>query len=83
MRLMHSVHMTVVTLAAAALGGAVFLMPASPGGAEHHEGSLANFDSEGNLLRPEGYREWVFVGTPLTPNDMNGGMAVLGGYFTL
>ena len=29
------------------------------------------FDKEGNLLRPEGYREWVYIGTPLTPNDMN------------
>ena len=29
----------------------------------------------GQLLRPEGYREWVYVGTPLTPNDMNGGEA--------
>lgn len=27
------------------------------------------------LSRPTGYREWVYVGTPLTPNDMNGGKA--------
>jgi len=27
------------------------------------------------LVRPEGYREWVFVGEPVTPNDMNGGKA--------
>ncbi|ETX01162.1 MAG: hypothetical protein ETSY1_08485, partial [Candidatus Entotheonella factor] len=34
------------------------------------------FDQEGNLLRPGvGYREWIYVGTPLTPNDMNGGKA--------
>lgn len=34
------------------------------------------FDEEGNLLRPGvGYREWIYVGTPLTPNDMNGGKA--------
>jgi len=29
----------------------------------------------GQLERPVGYREWVFVGTPLTPNDMNDGKA--------
>lgn len=29
------------------------------------------FDADGNLERPEGYREWVYIGTPLTPNDMN------------
>ena len=27
------------------------------------------------LVRPTGYREWVYVGTPVTPNDMNNGKA--------
>jgi hypothetical protein len=31
--------------------------------------------SEGELQRPTGYREWIYVGTPVTPNDMNGGKA--------
>lgn len=30
---------------------------------------------DGKLIRPTGYREWVYVGTPLTPNDMNDGKA--------
>lgn len=29
----------------------------------------------GQLERPQGYREWVYVGTPVTPNDMNNGKA--------
>ena len=29
------------------------------------------FDTDGKLIRPEGYRKWVYIGTPLTPNDMN------------
>ncbi len=29
----------------------------------------------GELSRPMGYREWIFVGTPVTPNDMNNGKA--------
>jgi len=29
----------------------------------------------GELQRPTGYREWVYVGTPVTPNDMNDGKA--------
>jgi hypothetical protein len=29
------------------------------------------FNEKGHLNRPEGYREWVYVGTPLTPNDLN------------
>ncbi len=37
--------------------------------------SYAKFNDKGELLRPEGYREWVYVGTPVTPNDMNGGKA--------
>jgi hypothetical protein len=30
---------------------------------------------EGQLERPTGYREWVYVGTPVTPNDLNDGKA--------
>jgi len=29
----------------------------------------------GELQRPMGYREWIYVGTPVTPNDMNDGKA--------
>lgn len=29
----------------------------------------------GTLKRPTGYREWIYVGTPVTPNDMNDGKA--------
>ncbi|MCH4292911.1 cytochrome P460 family protein [Shewanella sp. 3B26] len=37
-------------------------------------GDYYSFD-KGELLRPTGYREWVYVGTPVTPNDMNNGKA--------
>lgn len=30
---------------------------------------------EGELVRPTDYRRWVYVGTPVTPNDMNNGKA--------
>ena len=30
---------------------------------------------DGELQRPTGYREWIYVGTPVTPNDMNDGKA--------
>jgi hypothetical protein len=72
----HDTPLKATSLAAlAAIVVAAFLFPANQGVAEHHAGSVAKFDAEGNLLRPTGYREWVFVGTPLTPNDMNGGKA--------
>ena len=31
-----------------------------------------SFNAEGELLRPDfRFREWVYVGTPLTPNELN------------
>ena len=33
------------------------------------------YTAGGELIRPEGWRKWVYVGTPLTPHDMNGGKA--------
>lgn len=35
----------------------------------------ASFNADGTVNRPEGYRQWVFVGTPLTPNALNNGKA--------
>ena len=32
-------------------------------------------DGKLELLSPDDYRRWVFVGTPLTPNDLNNGKA--------
>jgi hypothetical protein len=42
--------------------------------AEHHQYS-AQFTADGDLIRPAGWREWVFVGSPVTPNSLNGGAA--------
>jgi hypothetical protein len=35
----------------------------------------ASFTNDGKLIRPAGWREWIFVGSPLTPNSLNGGAA--------
>ncbi len=40
-----------------------------------HAGEAFRINDKNELVRPEGYREWVFVGTPVTPNDMNNGKA--------
>lgn len=37
--------------------------------------SYLKFNEKGELLRPTGYREWIYIGAPLTPNDMNNGKA--------
>jgi hypothetical protein len=34
-----------------------------------------SFTADGKLKQPVGYRSWVYVGTPVTPNDMNDGEA--------
>jgi hypothetical protein len=36
---------------------------------------VAQFNAQGELIRPADYREWVFVGAPVTPNALNNGKA--------
>lgn len=33
------------------------------------------YDTQGLLLRADGWRKWVFIGAPLTPNSLNDGAA--------
>jgi cytochrome P460 len=35
----------------------------------------ATYSGKGELQMPKNYRQWVFVGAPVTPNDMNNGKA--------
>lgn len=35
----------------------------------------AYFSADGKMNQPTGYRKWPYIGTPLTPNDQNGGEA--------
>lgn len=44
-------------------------------GNAHAGKSFARFNSDDQLIRPTGYREWVFIGAPLTPNELNNGKA--------
>jgi hypothetical protein len=37
--------------------------------------ALVEFTADGKLKQPVGYRKWMYIGTPLTPNDMNDGEA--------
>jgi hypothetical protein len=36
---------------------------------------LPEYTAAGDLILPKNFREWVYVGSPLTPNALNGGMA--------
>ena len=53
------------------IAGLSFVLAAQPQG----KAALVEFTADGKLKLPTGYREWVYVGTPLTPNDLNGGEA--------
>jgi hypothetical protein len=36
---------------------------------------LPEYTADGDLILPKNFEEWVYVGSPLTPNAINGGMA--------
>jgi len=61
------------TLTRILLGGLFVAAGLAP--AASMAGAAFTIDDQGNLKRPEGYREWVYVGTPVTPNDLNDGKA--------
>ncbi len=60
-----------ISMFLALAGGLVLLLGlmATPSNAEKKR--VYKFNSAGELIQPEGYREWIYVGAPLTPNDMN------------
>ena len=45
--------------------------PASAPAVAEASTSYFTINDEGFLIRPTGYREWIYVGTPLTPNSLN------------
>jgi hypothetical protein len=54
--------------------GASLLVTSRPAAAQNRQ-SAAAFSSEVTLKLPTGYRRWVFVGAPLTPDGLNKGHA--------
>ena len=58
----------------ALIGASLALYRTKPVAAQT-ERSAAVFTSDGKLQLPKGYRRWVFVGAPLTPNALNNGQA--------
>ncbi len=58
----------------ALVGSSLVLVRSQPVSAQAQHSS-AVFTSDGKLELPQGYRRWVFVGAPVTPNGLNGGQA--------
>src|SRR5579864_6331502 len=58
------------------LAGTVFFPKTRSVAAESPQSTVV-FDADGKMELPTGYRAWVFLGAPLTPNGLNGGTAAL------
>ncbi len=43
----------------------------STSSADSHTMFAPKFNAAGEMIRPEGSREWIYIGTPLTPNSLN------------
>jgi len=60
---------TVLGLIVAGTGIAIGSITTSS--ADSHEMYEPKFNAAGEMIRPEGWREWIYIGTPLTPNSLN------------
>jgi hypothetical protein len=50
-------------------------MLAVTGSSQSSETRGATFTKAGELMVPKGYRKWMFIGAPITPNGLNSGKA--------
>ena len=64
-----------VTIAGIGLSGTGLWPRTTPTAAAQTQRSTAVFLSDGQVKLPAGFRKWVFVGAPLTPNGLNNGKA--------
>jgi hypothetical protein len=55
--------------------GSLFPLRAGAPASPVEQDARIEYTADGKLKPPVGYRQWVYVGTPLTPNDLNGGEA--------
>ena len=71
--------MTTMVTVLVGIAGLIFILAragAPIAGAEPAaRGAVVEFTPDGKLKKPVGYRNWVYVGEVVTPNDMNGGEA--------
>ena len=63
------------SLTLTALAGGIILAACTATTSAEAAPAKAKFTSEGAVKMPTKWREWIYVGTPLTPNALNGGEA--------
>src|SRR5262245_546999 len=67
--------LTIIIIVGVWLLAATVFFPKTRSVAAESPQSAAVFNSDGKMELPTGYRAWVFVGAPLTPNGLNNGKA--------
>jgi hypothetical protein len=77
--LLGSTGVTAIVAVLVAIAGLSYMLvrAVAPAAAEPPAApaALVEFTPDGKLKQPVGYRKWMYIGTPLTPNDLNDGEA--------
>ncbi len=68
-------HLGTALVMAALIGASATVFHNGPFAQQAKQPGGAQFAPDGKMKLPTGYREWVFIGSPLTPNALNGGKA--------
>jgi len=69
---MHKYKVSIVA-GVGLLGASLFLVIARPLASAQAEQSSVVFNADGTVQLPTGFRKWVFLGAPLTPEGLNNG----------
>jgi hypothetical protein len=65
-------HLLAIIVGLGLAASAVYLVLAKPVAAQTEQSSVV-FNADGTVQVPTGFRKWVFVGAPLTPEGLNDG----------
>ena len=65
-------HLLAIIVGLGLAASAVYLVVAKPVAAQTEQSSVV-FNADGTVQVPTGFRKWVFVGAPLTPEGLNDG----------
>ncbi len=71
----ENIFLTIKSLFAIAIIALLTVSCADKASDDYKSITYFNMDANDELVRPTGYRSWVYVGTPVTPNDLNDGKA--------
>lgn len=66
---------TTAVFSALVMASAFAQTSSTDGSTQTRKRYLPEYTKSGDLILPKNFNEWVFVGSPLTPNGLNGGKA--------